>query len=223
MLELLVPCPGLAMGDALSLFAEATNAPAYHPAEAMDAVAALAGLIAARRWDPTAAAFLDGLRVATQVYDVTPHSATALHGSLVLLERTPTASMLLEVMPEARRRARVTRKMAPWLWLWVDWGTGEVNARVTLSRVDDAGRRASACQVRLTAYARDGECRELWYAAPGVPIAHALREFVLLEHGRLALGCQESFRGLVRHGGGALARLRVDVFYGQRSVLDRPL
>lgn len=220
-LELLTPLPSLTLADALSLFSEAANAPAYHPAEAMDAAGALAGLVAARRWDATTAAFLEGLRIATQVYDVAPHLASTLHGSLVLLERTPVASLLLEVMPEARRRPRVTRKMAPWLWLWADWGTGEVDARVTLSKLDDAGRRASACQVRLTAYARGGDSAEVWYAAPIMPMAHALAEFVVRQHGRLALGCEESFRGLVR--GGALTRLRVDLFYGPRSVLDRPM
>lgn len=215
------PLASVTPGGCLELFSDTRNASAYHPAEAMDAAAALADLFRARRWDASTLAFLEGLQVAGRVFDVAPYAANTMHGTIVLVEHMPTASLLLEVLP-GRRRGGLSRKMAPWLWLWVDWDTGEVDARVTLARLDDGGRRASTCQVRLTAYGRDEEeLAEVWHSAPIMPTPVMLPPFTLREHTRLAAGDEESLRGLVR-GGDRLARLRVDLFYGQRSVLDKP-
>lgn len=212
------PADSVTPAGVLSLFSEKQNAVAYHPVEAMDAAVAVADLFRARRWDASTLAFLDGLAAATQVYDAAPQLAAPLHGSVVLTTRPNNASVLLEVA--GRRRGGVSRRIAPWLWLWIDWDTGEVDARVTLAKIDDGGLGASACQVRLTAYSCGGECAEVWYVAPAVPSAVALPPFTLREHGRVAAGNQESFRGLVRSRG--LTRLRADLFYGQQSVLDAP-
>lgn len=194
----------------LSLFAAPGNATAYHPAEATDVVQALAKKFKQGGWDSATMGFLGALLSAMQVFDVAPHLANQVHGSVVLLDRTPVASMLLSVH---ERRGCLSRKMAPWLSLSVDWQAGRVDGRVSLDKVDYRSRYVRQCQLRLTAYAADAGCGELWFSYdnvhPGVP-------FSILQ-GRLHAGSMEAFRAVARDP--SVQRLRVDLFYADHNVL----
>lgn len=200
--------------SAMRLFTEPCNASSYHPAEVTDMLRALARKFKAGGWDDVHLTFLRDVLTATQQYDVAPAIASSMHGSVILLERTPAASMLLTVGD--RRAAYMSRRMAPWLTLQINRGTGVVDGRVTLDRLDEQGRYARSCQVRLTAYGPGDLCAELWRVYEGVlPMV----PFGLVDAGEYGGGDVETFRGLVRSGD--LVRLRVDVFYAETSVLEK--
>lgn len=225
----LLPFSVLNATAVVNLFVAPRNASAYHPAEALDVLEALADLFHRGGWDPVQLDLFRCILAATREYDVAPHVANAMSGSIVLLTRTPAASMLLSVTD---RHAGVSRKMSPWLFLNINRATGDVDARLTLEKLDDLCRSARRCQVRLTAYAecdaerdaerdgagseRDGACEELWYVFPHV---HPLVPFSLAHDGHHGAGCPQAFRNLVRAPG--LARLRIDLFYGDQNVLTK--
>ena len=216
----LLPISVLDSRTALSLFAGPMNASSYHPSEVVDVLDALArtfqlGLATSpARWDVSLLDFMRGLLTAGQVFDVAPHVANSMHGSIVLLERTPTASMLLLVH---EKKGVVNRKMAPWISLHIDWATGVVDARITMSKLDDVGRSVQRCQARLSVYGgEDGRSGELWYVIDPV---HPQLTFSLVDDGRYGAGCVETFRSLARDG--SSDRLRVDLFYGEHSVLEK--
>lgn len=219
-----VPTSVLTPESALSLFTP-PGAVSYHPPEAMDVVRALADAMGGTQntqnthngsteaWVPSVLEFMRAMLAATQVYDIAPHVANSLHGTIVLLDRTPSASVLLTT----DRRGSVSRKLAPWLWLHADWGAGAVDVRISLDRMDDMARRARRCHVRLTAYA-NAESEEVWYVVSHV---HPALEFWGVRDGRVAAGSADSFAGAVRNP--AMTRLRIDLFYGEHSPLDRPM
>lgn len=210
----LLPAGVLTPDAVLGLFP--ASAPAcFHPLEALDVVDALAAMFAARGWDKGLLGLMRALLAAMRVFDVAPYVANALHGTIVQIDRQPAVSVLLAV---AERKGPVSRKLAPWLWLTTDWATGRVDARVELGRLDDAARRARKCSVRLTAYSATGDCAEVWYH---VPTVHPAVWFRVLDAGQYAAGTPEAFAAAVRAGG--LARLRVDLFYGQHDPLHGPL
>lgn len=211
-----VPLAALNAASALAMFTAPKNAPSFHPAEAVEALHALAAKFEEGGWDPALLDLFRALLTAAQVYDVAPHAANTMHGTIVLLENTPVASLLLAV--QDRKAVAVTRKMAPWMSLTADWLTGVVDAKFCVARLDDGGRHARCCQVRLTAYG-DGSCglrcAELWYVFEGVNPLVAFN----LSDGQYGAGCVESFRSLMRSS--TLARLRIDLFYGGHNVLHR--
>lgn len=210
----LLPAGVLTPDAVLGLFP--ASAPAcFHPLEAVDVMDALAALFAAREWDKGVLGLLRALMAAMRVFDVAPCVANSLHGTIVQIDRTPTVSVLLAV---AERKGPVSRKMAPWLWMTVDWAAGRVDASVQLSKLDDAARRARKCHVRLTAYGTAGDCAEVWYH---VPVVHPAVWFRLLDAGRYVAGNPEAFAAAVRAGG--LTRLRLDLLYGQHDPLHAPL
>lgn len=224
-----VPTSVLTPESALSLFTP-PGAVSYHPPEAMDVVRALADAMGGTQntdthnaqnthngsteaWVPSVLEFMRAMLAATQVYDIAPHVANSLHGTIVLLDRTPSASVLLTT----DRRGSVSRKLAPWLWLHADWGAGAVDVRISLDRMDDMARRARRCHVRLTAYA-NAESEEVWYVVSHV---HPALEFWGVRDGQVAAGSADSFAGAVRKP--TMTRLRIDLFYGEHSPLDRPM
>lgn len=205
-----LPAAVLDAPTALSLFSAPGNATAYHPAEATDVVKALAKKFKQCGWDDSVQGFFVALLSATQVFETAPHLAHPVHGSIVLLDRMPVTSMLLTVR---ERRGCMSRKMAPWLNLSVNWLSGAVDGRISLDKLDDRGWYSRRCELRLTAYGADDACREAWFAydhvQPLVPFA--------IQSGRLHAGCLDAFNAVVR--GPRLRRLRIDLFYGEHSVL----
>lgn len=225
---------------ALRLLSAPCSAPHFHPAEALDAVHALARLFAREGWDAGQLDFMRSLLTAMRAFDVAPHVASDVHGSIVTITGAPAVSVLLTV--RERRGGVCSRKMAPWLRLHVDWATGAVDARLSLRELASGvrgGWRALGCEVRLTAYEHwddgddgdggdrmDGEgglvvarapaTSELWYACQ---TTHPAGLLSLSEHGRYAAGDADAFRAAVRSS--ALSRLRVDVFYARHSVLHK--
>ena len=71
------------------------------------------------------------LKHSTGGYDVAPQLASSMHGSIVLMESPHTASVLLEVLP-GRRSGGVSRKIAPWLWVWM--GLAAATTRICSTR-----------------------------------------------------------------------------------------
>lgn len=197
---------------ALSLFTAPANASAYHPSEAVDVLGALVRRFETAKWDAPLLGFMRALLTSMQVFDIAPHVAVPLHGTIVMLERTPAVSVLLVV---GERRNVCMRKVAPWLSLSVSWVAGTVDARIILDKLDDPGRFPPSCQVRLTAY-EAARSTEVWYAVdhvhPAVPIQ-------LQTHGRCSAGCPQSFAAVMRSQG--VSRLRVDLFYADHSVLEK--
>lgn len=214
----MLPLRLLDASSALGLFTRPNNAASYHPQEALDVLVALATKFDEAGWDAGVLELMRALTVATQAYDVAPLVANNLHGTIILLEteahKTPLASVLVVVND---RRGAVSRKLAPWLWLHADWETGVVNPRIALGKLDGTVTPRQ-CHVRLTAYARTGDCAELWYV---VGHAHPLLPFNLVDSGRYAAGDVGAFRGVA--SGDGLTRLRIDLFYGTKNPLETPL
>lgn len=199
-------------GTALRLFTGPRNTSSYHPAEALDVLRALGRVFAREGWDATQTEFFGAMLTAMSVYDVAPHVASDLHGSIVLLDGSPTASVLLFVH---ERKGAVSRKLARWLKVRVDWATGVVDARISFPELDRAVRR---CEVRLVAYEDPATTAELWYECsttlPSLPMT-------LSDHGQYAAGDVDAFRDMVRSD--AFTRLRIDVFYAGHSVLKKAI
>ena len=209
-----IPASVLDARSCLALFTAPKNAASYHPAEAMDVVSALSSAFRRHAWDDGGVlAFMQALVEATMVFDVSPMVANTMHGTIILLERTPSASLLLQVHAQ---RGTVSRRMAPWLAVSINWATGVVDARVNLDRLDDVARRARACQVRLTAYLSSSSAVDVWYSFGSLA---PLSSFSLLSQGVVAAGDEAAFRSAVAHV--ELRRLRVDVFYSSSSVLAK--
>lgn len=217
----MIPAAVLDGNAALGLFVSPGVATAFHPAEAVDALETMGDTLGrcndSRAWAGVRG-FAGAMLQAMQVYDVAPHVANALHGSVVLLENCPMASVLLHVGTH-KPLSTVSRKMSPWLHLYLDFQAGAVDALVTLRNLDDQARTARRCQVRVTAYAGDvadvaevAEVAEVWYDVEG-------SQFSVPADGRVVAGCPDSVRNAVRRG---LSRLRLDVFYGHHNVLDHP-
>lgn len=210
----LLPACVLTMDMALSLF-PASAPSCFHPLEALDVVDALAAMFAAQGWDKGVLALLRALLSSMRIFDVTPCLAASLHGTIVQIDRQPSASVLLAI---EEHRGPVNRKLAPWLWLTADWAAGRVDARIELHKLDDAARRARKCHVRMTAYDASGECADVWYL---LPVVHPAVSFRVMDSGRYAAGNPEAFAAVVRSD--TLARLRLDLFYGQHDPLLSPL
>lgn len=208
-----IPASTLDPAKAVALFTAPKNASSYHPAEALDVVRELRRVFRARGWDPSLLGLLDALTESMNMFDVAPFAANAMHGSVVILERTPAASLLLSVTAQ---RALTHRKMAPWIVLNVDWTTGAVDARISLDKLGGTARYARTCQVRLTACDLDGNEAEVWYALLDlIPLA----SFTIRDQGRVAAGSLGRLQRMVAST--RLTRLRIDLFYAEHSVLEK--
>lgn len=207
-----LPTSVLTQASVLDLFTAPRNALLYHPEELSDVLRGMIDKFASGGWDPTMYAFLKALVTAGRVFDVAPHVASGLYGSIVMIRNNPSVSVLLTVM---ERKRAVSRKMACWLWMSIDWALGLVDAKVSLWEVCETPVPTS-CYVRLTAYLPDASCAEVWYAVPHV---NPWVPFRLSQQGVPAAGDLEGFRALVRNP--VMHRLRVDLFYNGQNVLKK--
>lgn len=200
---------------AITLFTAPNNATSYHPEEAIDAIEALAAKFERGEWDGVLLDFFKGVLAASRVYDVAPHVANNMHGSIVILENRPYTSCLLSIFD---RKGLVVRKMASWLTLDINWATGFVNARILMHKLDDSRRPARNCQLRLTAYTGTGvaaESAEVWYSFVNL---NPYMTYTILDNSRAVGGCLDAFQAAVK----SARRLRVDAFYGADNILEKP-
>lgn len=206
-----IPAKVLTVRAAMRIFTESKAAMYFHPAEALDMASALTHKFAGDT-DDEALELLRGVLTASCVYDMAPHSANALHGSVIMLEHTPMGSMLLTITD---KKGYAGRRMAPWATVNVDWSTGAVDLRLTLARLDDGGSSARRCQVRMVAYSKAGSA-ELWYDVRDVNPHYG---FSVMNEGVYAAGDADGFVDVMR--GPLVTRLRIDVFYAGHSVLEK--
>lgn len=206
-----LPDGALDAESALSLFSAPRNALAYHPAEVVDVVDSICCKLASRL-GAGLSAFLRAVVVANRVYDVAPLLANGLSGTIIMLEHVPSVSLLCVV---SERKGVILRKMAPWLSVSIDWNTGVMDALMALSKVDEVGRYARQCQVRFTAYAGD-VCGEIWYVFTNINPRLTVSVRNDCSH---AIGCVRAYRTAMQSA--ELTRIRIDVFYGETSVLER--
>lgn len=168
-------------------------------------------------------------------YDPTPTSATHVHGSILLFDKTPHASALVLLEPSPRGVARHRRvRASSWLQLEL---TPHEDGGVDLDLLFRLGpllphRRAADVQLRVLCDRESARPAagppeaEAWYVFDGVPTRGAARRLdqAVLRMGSTPATVRRALREIPRgNPGSELARaVRVDVFFGPHSVLQRP-
>lgn len=185
----------------------------FHPRESIQV---LTHVMHAYPWEPATKSIFAMMLDAHKRYEVAPHSVATLHGTVFTYEGNAAASALLHFdRPLSRHRCLV---VTPWLTVDV-YPTGRVLAGLAPWKIDTMAHMAPGVQVRLTASHRDGNVVEdVWYEW-----GQRVTPDTYLQTTRNVtrrMGDVAKFEHLMRHA--SLRSLRIDVFYGLASILDRP-
>lgn len=187
----------------------------YHPGEMAGSLALLSRMFTQRNWSAPMGALLKSVRQALHTYDPVPYSTSRCTGTVVMYHTAPTASVLLSVdAPETVRPLRC--KASQWLTVSWDRSEGKVDAKLTLGKLDASANAADA-QLRVMAICGVVDVVDVWYELedinPRVPVT-------LSEVGTVERGSPLDLGRALRSP--ALEAIRLDVFYGPCSVLERP-
>lgn len=161
---------------------------------------------------------LRNIQTASEVYENIPYAPRhRVQGSMIMYHRMPMVSILADIS-ELPHRGTISRKLAPWLVMNIDWEQGSINAQLSMSKVDDSlAKNATHFELRIMCIPSEGtRIGELWHifqhVSPAEP--HDISE------------CAHSIgdRGNFQHvlGLAGTHYVRFDVFYGGASVLSSP-
>lgn len=224
-------CPRLTPDLALRLASH--HGVMYHPAEVPAVLARLAELLERKAAGDGGGAGCEGddkplagglaglLRMSLAslgTYEAVPWAASRVHGSLVKYHDMPVASVCLALEPGSRRPPR-RLKLAPWLTLGFA-AEGRLEATFRPRRIDCTSSRCSALQLRVMCFdssdAPRGRCAEAWMLFAGFDADDSFS----LADARDVLGDLDAVETMLRER--SARQLRLDFFFGRRSVLDNP-
>lgn len=211
-------CPHLTQEMALRLASH--HGVMYHPNEVGSVLRRVAEVAEARGWAAIGApggGLVSLLRMATtslEKYESVPWSGNKVHGSLVKYYDTLAASVSL-VLESGRPPRRL--KLAPWLTLSF---ADPFDVLAKPRGIDASSARCSAVQLRLMAFdspdPAKGRCAEAWFLFEDVD---GLAVYSL-GHAARTLGDPDAVRAML--SARTAKRVRLDFFFGARSVLDNP-
>lgn len=158
--------------------------------------------------------FVRAMACATSTYDCVPMSSSTLSGSLIMYHDSQSTSVLVALDGCPPRRMV---KMTKWLkFSLLDRAVVVVRAH----GIDSASRRARHMDIRMFVKSSQAHA-ELWYSWSG-PSWHPMMDASTSTCSRIT-GDKTLFDAVVDSG--LLSRrmtIRIDVYYGQTSALDRP-
>jgi len=217
----LAACPRLTAELALRL--AAYHGVMYHPCEVTAVLRLLADLTDQRRWNDEVPGLGGLLRMALaslEKYDAMPWAARKVHGSQVKYHDVPAASVCLAL--ETGRLPRVVR-LAPWMQVRLCQRDGSFDVHFKPRRLDSSAAACTELQLRVMCFdavdaPRARCCGEAWYTFRG--IGQEDHEWWTLQHATGTLGRPEPISDMLRLR--TARQLRLDFFFGVRSVLDHP-
>lgn len=220
-------CPHLTKATALRL--ASLHGVMYHPVEITGVLRRLADVCDAHGWDVSSTlgtALLPGtgglaplLRMATaalEKYDTVPWSAHKVHGSQVKFHDVNTASMCVTLESSTRFPKKI--KLSPWLHSTHADG---LQLRFRPRAIDSTSAACTSLQLRAMAFdTHDPLCAtataEAWFLYEDIEED----SWLALHDATSQEGDVPLFFDLLRTSAARL--LRLDFFFGPRSVLDNP-
>lgn len=154
-----------------------------------------------------------------ELYDAVPCAASKAHGSLVKYHDIPIASVNLALESRLPSALKVTR------WLKVSfWQDGRFEVAFNPRRIDDSTPEPEQVQLRIMCFDAHeeprGTCAEAWYLYDGLQYSPEDDDIHLLSHATRTLGQAAGITQMLRLK--TARRLRLDFFFGKRSVLESP-
>jgi len=160
--------------------------------------------------------FVRSMASAMHTFDAAPLSSSTFHGSVILFHDAQSTSAMLTLDGTApRRRLSITK------WLKVSLAESLV-VTVRAHAIDEAARVARYLDVRVFVETSSGHRAEMmysWRAPAWIPTVEAATDRSLI-----TLGDPGIFDNVVAAGKfSKKMTVRIDTFYGDTSIVDRPL
>jgi len=188
----------------------------FHPVEVCDTLDFLERIFRSRGWNSLLCNALRTLQVATRHYDAVPEMARRIQGSLVMYTEAPTCSATLNISEILVKNVRM--RVTPWLRITIDPRNGTVSADISARQIDEMAAVTHHLQVRIMAFAKGSkDVGEVFYTWETMPDARTFP----LESCDIVLGSHEKLSTFIKNR--FLKCIRIDFWYGERSVLEDPL
>lgn len=220
----LAACHQLNMETALRL--ASYHGVMYHPCEVPSVLRRLAAMAEERRWTDCGGGALPAVLRMTlaslEKFDALPWAARKVHGTQVKYHDVPCASLCLVLEP-----GRLPRhvKLAPWLRLHLCQLDGALGLSFKPRAIDPSAASCTALQLRVMCFDSGDAPRaqhgaEAWYLFEGIGEPDGPLAWWTLDHATSCLGSFEPIVDMLRLR--TARQLRLDFFFGARSVLDSP-
>ena len=188
----------------------------FHPVEVCDTLDFLERIFRSNGWNVSLCNALRTLQIATRHYDAVPEMARRIQGSLVMYTEAPTCSVTLNIAEIVVKSVRI--RVTPWLRITINPRSGAVGADISARHIDEMAAVAHHLQVRIMAFAKGSkDVGEVFYTWETMPDARTFP----LETCDIVLGSHEKLATFIKNR--FLKCIRIDLWYGERSILEDPL
>jgi hypothetical protein len=188
----------------------------FHPVEVCDTLDFLERIFRLHDWNLFVCNALRTLHIATRHYDAVPEMARRIQGSLVMYTEAPTGSVTLNISEILVKTVRI--RVTPWLRIAIDPRNGTIGADISARQIDEMAAVAHHLQVRIMAFTKGSkDVGEVYYTWETMPDARTFP----LETCDIVLGSHEKLATFIKNR--FLKCIRIDLWYGDRSILEDPL